>query len=129
MICIDQASLDFFHGESLQSVIEKLLFMFTNHILENNRLMVSGVVHRYLKPLNLVLSEDSGSFKLIDLGACVDIRSGFNYVWSRLFLFNIRLLNLFLQKDSAIQHPSAKLLCDQANMMYCTFYFVVLKYF
>ncbi|CAK9193349.1 unnamed protein product [Sphagnum troendelagicum] len=42
-------------------------------------LHASGVVHRDVKPLNLVLAEDSGSFKLIDLGACVDIRSGFNY--------------------------------------------------
>jgi serine/threonine protein kinase len=45
-------------------------------------LLWAGVVHRDVKPLNLVLAEDSGSFKLIDLGACVDIRSGFNYVLS-----------------------------------------------
>lgn len=64
----------------------------------------AGVVHRDLKPLNLVLCEDSGSFKFIDLGACVDIRSGFNYVWILLFLFNIQLLNLFLQNASIIEH-------------------------
>lgn len=40
----------------------------------------SGVVHRDVKPLNLILDQDSSMFKFIDFGACVDLRSGFNYV-------------------------------------------------
>ncbi|GAQ79344.1 hypothetical protein KFL_000280490 [Klebsormidium nitens] len=40
----------------------------------------TGVVHRDVKPLNLVLDEEMRSFKLIDLGACVDLRSGYNFV-------------------------------------------------
>lgn len=38
------------------------------------------MVHRDVKPLNLVLDEEMRSFKLIDLGACVDLRSGYNFV-------------------------------------------------
>ncbi|KAG0587870.1 hypothetical protein KC19_2G197700 [Ceratodon purpureus] len=57
-------------------VVQKIMQQVLTNLRDLHR---SGVVHRDLKPLNLVLSEDSGSFKLIDLGACVDIRSGFNY--------------------------------------------------
>ncbi|CAI5992197.1 unnamed protein product [Closterium sp. NIES-64] len=39
-----------------------------------------GVVHRDVKPSNLILDELAGSLCLIDLGACVDLRSGHNYV-------------------------------------------------
>lgn len=39
----------------------------------------SGLVHRDVKPLNLVLSEREKAFKLIDLGACADLRTGRNY--------------------------------------------------
>uniref|UniRef100_A0A7I4A2V3 Protein kinase domain-containing protein n=1 Tax=Physcomitrium patens TaxID=3218 RepID=A0A7I4A2V3_PHYPA len=57
-------------------VVRKIMQQILTNLRDLHR---SGVVHRDLKPLNLVLSEDSGFFKLIDLGACVDIRSGFNY--------------------------------------------------
>eukprot|EP00897_Mesotaenium_endlicherianum_P006308 jgi/Mesen1/5705/ME000288S04910 len=40
----------------------------------------TGVVHRDVKPSNLVLAQDCGALKLIDLGACVDLRTGHNYV-------------------------------------------------
>lgn len=40
----------------------------------------SGIVHRDVKPLNLVLSEREKAFKLIDLGACADLRTGKNFV-------------------------------------------------
>eukprot|EP00245_Coleochaete_scutata_P009411 TRINITY_DN3088_c0_g2_i1.p1 TRINITY_DN3088_c0_g2~~TRINITY_DN3088_c0_g2_i1.p1 ORF type:complete len:915 (-),score=225.33 TRINITY_DN3088_c0_g2_i1:507-3098(-) len=49
-------------------------------ILQNLRAIHrSGVIHRDVKPLNLVLALDHGMFKLIDLGAAVDLRSGQNY--------------------------------------------------
>ena len=39
----------------------------------------AGVVHRDVKPLNLILSEEERRFKLIDLGAAADLRNGTNY--------------------------------------------------
>ena len=39
----------------------------------------AGVVHRDVKPLNLILSEGERRFKLIDLGAAADLRNGTNY--------------------------------------------------
>jgi serine/threonine protein kinase len=43
-------------------------------------LHAAGVVHRDVKPLNMVLDERARSFKLIDLGAAADLRTGTNYV-------------------------------------------------
>ncbi len=40
----------------------------------------AGLVHRDVKPANIVLSEAERRFKLIDLGACADLRSGTNYI-------------------------------------------------
>jgi serine/threonine protein kinase len=39
----------------------------------------AGVVHRDVKPLNLVLAERERRFKLIDLGAAADLRNGTNW--------------------------------------------------
>lgn len=36
-------------------------------------------VHRDVKPQNLVLVEAERRFKLIDLGACADLRTGANF--------------------------------------------------
>lgn len=38
-----------------------------------------GIVHRDIKPANIVLSEKERRFKLIDLGAAADLRTGTNY--------------------------------------------------
>lgn len=42
-------------------------------------LHAAGVVHRDVKPLNMVLDERAATFKLIDLGAAADLRTGTNY--------------------------------------------------
>ena len=39
----------------------------------------AGLVHRDVKPLNIIFAEEERRFKLIDLGACADLRSGTNY--------------------------------------------------
>ena len=44
-----------------------------------HQLHAVGLVHRDVKPLNLVLDESSRRFKLIDLGACADLRTGKNF--------------------------------------------------
>jgi serine/threonine protein kinase len=36
----------------------------------------AGLVHRDIKPLNIIFAEATKRFKLIDLGACADLRSG-----------------------------------------------------
>lgn len=40
----------------------------------------AGLVHRDIKPLNIILADDTKHIKIIDLGACADLRSGTNYV-------------------------------------------------
>jgi serine/threonine protein kinase len=43
-------------------------------------LHAAGLVHRDVKPANIIFSEAARKFKLIDLGACADLRSGTNYI-------------------------------------------------
>ena len=42
--------------------------------------MWGGTCSRDIKPSNLIFSEAQRRFKLIDLGACADLRLGTNYV-------------------------------------------------
>ncbi|KAK9798998.1 hypothetical protein WJX73_001206 [Symbiochloris irregularis] len=45
-----------------------------------NAMHAAGLVHRDIKPANLIFSEQERRFKLIDLGACADLRNGTNYI-------------------------------------------------
>ncbi|XP_024525647.1 serine/threonine-protein kinase STN7, chloroplastic isoform X1 [Selaginella moellendorffii] len=40
----------------------------------------TGIVHRDIKPQNIIFSDESKSFKIIDLGAATDLRVGINYI-------------------------------------------------
>lgn len=51
-----------------------------NYVLLIQALHNAGLVHRDVKPMNIIFAEDEKSFKLIDLGACADLRSGTNYI-------------------------------------------------
>lgn len=42
-------------------------------------LNAAGLVHRDIKPANLVGDRSQGRLVLVDLGACVDLRTGFNF--------------------------------------------------
>jgi serine/threonine protein kinase len=40
----------------------------------------TGIIHRDVKPQNIIFSAGSRSFKIIDLGAAADLRVGINYI-------------------------------------------------
>ncbi|CAJ1932266.1 unnamed protein product [Sphenostylis stenocarpa] len=57
----------------IQTIMRQILFALDG-------LHSTGIVHRDIKPQNIIFSEDSRTFKIIDLGAATDLRVGINYI-------------------------------------------------
>ncbi|KAJ7943210.1 Serine/threonine protein kinase [Quillaja saponaria] len=57
----------------IQTIMRQILFALDS-------LHSTGIVHRDIKPQNIIFSEGSRTFKIIDLGAAADLRVGINYI-------------------------------------------------
>ncbi|XP_031249644.1 serine/threonine-protein kinase STN7, chloroplastic-like isoform X2 [Pistacia vera] len=57
----------------IQTIMRQVLFALDG-------LHSTGIVHRDIKPQNIIFSEGSRTFKIIDLGAAADLRVGINYI-------------------------------------------------
>ncbi|TYI51665.1 hypothetical protein E1A91_D12G191800v1 [Gossypium mustelinum] len=60
-------------NQIIQTIMRQVLFALDG-------LHSTGIVHRDIKPQNIIFSKGSRTFKIIDLGAAADLRVGINYI-------------------------------------------------
>ncbi|CDP00574.1 unnamed protein product [Coffea canephora] len=60
-------------NQIIQTILGQILFALDG-------LHSTGIVHRDIKPQNIIFTEGSRTFKIIDLGAATDLRVGINYI-------------------------------------------------
>ena len=89
-------------------------------------LHAAGLVHRDVKPMNIIFAEDEKRFKLIDLGACADLRSGTNYIPDE------SILDPTYCPPEQVRYPvSVVVVCDScpllALVLFNTIHFLILK--
>eukprot|EP00468_Gymnochlora_sp_CCMP2014_P010416 CAMPEP_0167761272 /NCGR_PEP_ID=MMETSP0110_2-20121227/12076_1 /TAXON_ID=629695 /ORGANISM="Gymnochlora sp., Strain CCMP2014" /LENGTH=660 /DNA_ID=CAMNT_0007647929 /DNA_START=308 /DNA_END=2290 /DNA_ORIENTATION=- len=68
-------------GQELNVTQKAVTATVVKQILQSiQKLHAAGIIHRDIKPANIIFIHDSNKVKLIDLGACADLRTGTNYV-------------------------------------------------
>ncbi|CAL5350088.1 unnamed protein product [Camellia sinensis] len=84
----------------IQTIMRQLLFALDG-------LHSTGIVHRDIKPQNIIFSEGSRTFKIIDLGAAADLRVGINYIPKEFLLDPSFIYTAPEQYIMSTQTPSA----------------------
>ena len=77
-------------------------------------LHAAGLVHRDVKPMNIIFAEDEKRFKLIDLGACADLRSGTNYIPDESILDPT-----YCPPEQVVYPVSMAVVCDSCPLLAC----------
>ena len=72
--------MSYFHTSSIFLAHARLSMNVCEQHASVQALHTAGLVHRDIKPMNIIYAEQQKRFKLIDLGACADLRSGTNYI-------------------------------------------------